>query len=301
VSAPGDRLRIPGEPGSDPAATPPVSERLTDGEAARAEADVATALLPGSDEGPSPRHATCAYLRTVDPDGTLRRPYDLVTSGQACIAMGEPAPLSDRQQGLVCLSEAHADCPRYRRATLAVPVSEPVVARSRRPRPATLAALTVLVLSTFVAAAFVAVNGGLGLPIASTGPSPATSDLAAASATPLPGSSSSPTATSSPGSSSLTSPTPGSDPSPSLEPSAGPTATPTATATPSPSSDRYELLKACPGRVDCYIYTVRRGDNLFSIARYFGVPLDTVYRLNPWLRGTGLRAGQELILPPPTR
>jgi LysM repeat protein len=49
------------------------------------------------------------------------------------------------------------------------------------------------------------------------------------------------------------------------------------------------------------VYTVRSGDNVVSIARYFGVPLDTVYDLNPWLRGTGLRAGQKLILPPPTR
>jgi LysM repeat protein len=46
---------------------------------------------------------------------------------------------------------------------------------------------------------------------------------------------------------------------------------------------------------------VRSGDNLVSIARYFGVPLETVYRLNPWTRTSGLRAGQELILPPPTR
>jgi hypothetical protein len=46
---------------------------------------------------------------------------------------------------------------------------------------------------------------------------------------------------------------------------------------------------------------VRRGDNLFSIANYFGVPLRRVYAMNPWLENSGLRAGQELRLPPPTR
>jgi LysM repeat protein len=49
------------------------------------------------------------------------------------------------------------------------------------------------------------------------------------------------------------------------------------------------------------MYRVRRGDNLFSIANYFGVPLASIYARNPWLRGTGLRAGQQLRLPPPTR
>jgi hypothetical protein len=60
-------------------------------------------------------------------------------------------------------------------------------------------------------------------------------------------------------------------------------------------------LEPCPDRPDCYIYTVRSGGNLVSIANYFGVPLETVYELNRWVRTTGLRAGQELILPPPTR
>jgi LysM repeat protein len=40
---------------------------------------------------------------------------------------------------------------------------------------------------------------------------------------------------------------------------------------------------------------------VFSIARYFGVSQDSIYSRNPWLRNTGLRAGQELRLPPPTR
>ena len=69
---------------------------------------------------------------------------------------------------------------------------------------------------------------------------------------------------------------------------------------PAPTSDRYALLKPCPNKPDCWIYRVRSGDNLFSIANYFGVPLATVKALNPWT-ANGLRAGRDLILPPPTR
>ena len=58
---------------------------------------------------------------------------------------------------------------------------------------------------------------------------------------------------------------------------------------------------ACPDAPNCWIYKVRSGDNLFSIANYFGVPLARVYAMNPWLESTGLRAGQSLRLPPPTR
>ena len=60
------------------------------------------------------------------------------------------------------------------------------------------------------------------------------------------------------------------------------------------------LLTACPGTPDCYIYVVRSGDNLFSIARYFGVPLNTVKAMNPWTKN-GLVAGRELRIPTPTR
>jgi LysM repeat protein len=61
------------------------------------------------------------------------------------------------------------------------------------------------------------------------------------------------------------------------------------------------LLTPCPDEPNCWIYIVRSGDNLVSIARYFGVPLDVVRERNPWTETTGLVAGQELRLPPPTR
>jgi spore germination protein YaaH len=85
-----------------------------------------------------------------------------------------------------------------------------------------------------------------------------------------------------------------------------PTPTPVATAEPTPevtarpTSNRFALLKPCPGTPDCYIYIVRSGDNLFSIAKYFGVPLKTVQAMNPWTQ-SGLVAGKQLRIPTPTR
>ena len=92
------------------------------------------------------------------------------------------------------------------------------------------------------------------------------------------------------------------DRAPSPTPSPASTATPAPTPKPTakPSSSRYALLKPCPGTPDCYIYVVRSGDNLFSIANYFGVPLTTVKALNPWT-ADGLKAGRGLRIPPPTR
>ena len=90
---------------------------------------------------------------------------------------------------------------------------------------------------------------------------------------------------------------------PSVAPTPGPPATsaPTSAPGPRPSSDRYELLIACPDIADCWVYVVRQGDNLVSIAKYFGVPLATIEERNAWTRTTQLVAGQELILPTPAR
>jgi LysM repeat protein len=56
----------------------------------------------------------------------------------------------------------------------------------------------------------------------------------------------------------------------------------------------------CPDAPDCFVYTVRSGDNLWSIARYFGVSLDAVYERNPGIQLAPLRPGMPVILPPPT-
>jgi spore germination protein YaaH len=81
-----------------------------------------------------------------------------------------------------------------------------------------------------------------------------------------------------------------------------PTLGPGTTPTPRPSSDRYALLEPCPDRPDCYIYVVRSGDNLQSIASYFGVPYARVLELNPSISDPALiTKGDRIILPPPTR
>jgi LysM repeat protein len=61
-------------------------------------------------------------------------------------------------------------------------------------------------------------------------------------------------------------------------------------------------LKPCPGTKNCWIYTVRSGDNLRSIANYFGHPYQTVLDWNPGIKDpTSIRAGDKVRMPPPTR
>jgi LysM repeat protein len=95
------------------------------------------------------------------------------------------------------------------------------------------------------------------------------------------------------------SPAPRTTPSPT--PAVTPSPTPSPSVTPAPSSDRYALLEACPTKPNCYLYTIRRGDNLSAIAKYFGTTLDVVRQLNPWTKTKGISPGDKLILPPPTR
>jgi hypothetical protein len=168
-----------------------------------------------------------------------------------------------------------------------------VVPRSRSNRtvtPAIAAALVVLAASFALSVAFVLANGGLDLPAAQR-PSSSTGAVAEA-----PSASAASTDTAPPSAAPNASPTPVA-PRPSSTPAARPTPAPT----PRSSSNRYDLLTACPDAPDCWIYVVRQGDNLFSIAKYFGVPLAVVEERNPWTKDTQLVAGQKLRLPPPTR
>ena len=176
------------------------------------------------------------------------------------------------------------------------------------PTPAIVGALLVLAASFALSVGFVVANGGLDLPTPSDRPPAAVGSIAPRGSAPA-GTTAGPTASAaleaSPGPSDEppTSPVPSPEASSTVTPAPGPTATtaPPRSPTPPPTSDRYALLEPCPDAPDCWIYVVRQGDNLVSIARYFGIPFGVVTDLNPWTTTTQLVAGQELRLPPPTR
>jgi hypothetical protein len=243
----------------------------------------------------------CPFFRG-DHRGLLGPPIEFPDPVNRCIAIGAPQPQSARQQELVCLTAGHATCPRFVQGEVARTKALAKPAGQRGPSAPVIAAALALVAATAVSIGFLLVRGGLAMPVVSVGPSlvavasPAPVVAGAAVASPSPTATAIPTA----------SPTP----EPTLSPTqtVGPTSTPTSeptpplTATPGPSSDRYALLKACPGAARCWIYTVRPGDNLQSIANYFGIPYPTVLDMNPQItHPTTIRAGDEIQLPPPTR
>ena len=239
-------------------------------------------------DGRSPYVTTCPFFRAQAPDGTLLPPIEAGDPANRCAAFGEPQPQSRRQQELVCLESGHINCPRYLRGAL-------IASKAQSPRRtltrATLIAIALLVVSAGASFAFVLVRGGLNGKPSSSGPA------AAVIATPTPRAAATPTLAPA----TTPSPTARATPTPTATATPRPTPTPTPSVTPRPSSDRYALLEPCPAKPDCYIYTVRRGDNLSAIAKYFGTTLDVVRRLNPWTQTKGISAGDKLFLPPPTR
>jgi hypothetical protein len=238
--------------------------------------------------------------------GDLVAPIESPDPANRCAALREVVPQSLRQQQLVCLSSGHVSCPRYLRGTVvAAETPRPAVRMSPRFSPAIIGSLLVLILAFSASVAFVVARGGLALAT----PAPSTPESspaivasqsptsAAPSAAPTPAATAVPSVTSTAPATAV----PTAAPTPVPSPTATPTPTPPPTPRPSPTSDRYALLRPCPDTPRCWIYTVRSGDNLFSIANYFGVSLESIYDRNPWARSTGLRKGQELRLPPPTR
>lgn len=242
--------------------------------------------------------STCPFLR-ADQAGVMGPPIEAPNAANRCVAVGPPTPQSARQLELVCLTSGHANCPRYLRGVL---IPRDAVARAsvkRGPSTPVIGASLALVAAAAASIGFLLVRGGLGIPVASIQPglvavaSPAPASAGAVIVTP------SPTAVAPTETPSLP-PTP----SPSLAPTPTPTAAPTPRPTPTaaPTSDRYTLLKPCPGTDGCWIYTVRRGDNLRSIANYFGIPYETVLDWNPQISDpTTIRSGDQIRMPPPRR
>ena len=255
--------------------------------------DYASAARPAS-----PDARICPFLRGLADDGTVGAPVRWPDSTNRCTALGDLAPQSLRQQEYACLASSHLNCPLFVRGEgLRAGPAGRAEGGSMRLTPAIVATLLVLAASFALSVGFVVANGGMDLPMAS-GSSP---EAGIQSPAPSPASSASPAVASE-------APSPVASPSASASiaaetaaPSVAPTASPSSAPTPAPSSDRYALLEPCGDAPDCWIYTIRGGDNLVSIARYFGVPFDTVVELNPWTETTQLVAGQELRLPPPTR
>src|SRR5688572_25455809 len=89
----------------------------------RARAVSVTSSAPPSPDGgrdmdnasaalPEPR--ICPFLRAGH-SGTLSDPIQWPDQANACIALGDVAPQSLRQQEYACLVNAHVNCPRFAR------------------------------------------------------------------------------------------------------------------------------------------------------------------------------------------
>jgi hypothetical protein len=274
---------------------------------------VTVPALVFADEPRSADPGVCPYLR-LDAAGIRVAPYHSPADEHVCVAYGAPNAQSLRQQELVCLGPGHVDCPRYLRGLPAESRRASAATGPAIPR-ATVASILILVLSAGISFGFVIQRGGIDLPVVAGGPAGsepvaivATPTLTpdAASDGPTDGATSSisppeepaATPTMSPTTSPTATPTP--TPEPTTPPSPRPKPTPRPTAT--PASTRYALLRPCPDRKRCWIYTVHAGDNLFSIAHYFGHPLSTIYAWNPqYANGGRLRAGDPIRMPPPSR
>jgi len=258
-------------------------------------------MFDESARSPDPR--VCPFLRR-EVGAALVAPASSAEVDHVCVAMGAPRPQSMQQQELMCLRESHADCPRYLRGALLVAPAKPRRTGGGLPR-ATVASLLILVLSAGISFGFVVQRGGISMPVVDAGQSeaavvtteaPSQGLPSQAAATPAPAS-----IAPSPSTSPASSPTPAPTPTPTPTPSPTQTLTPTPKPSKSPKSDRYKVLEPCPDRKNCWIYTVRSGDNLYSIANWFGHPLSTIYGWNPQYPGTPLRKGAEIRMPPPTR
>jgi hypothetical protein len=249
-----------------------------------------------ADERDLAHPSICRFL-AIKAGETEFAPAVGLDTANRCVATGDPMPQSGRQQELLCLASAHVNCPRYLRGILLE--GTPMPAPARQPiAPAVIGAALVLAMALAASFGFLAVRGGFNLPMPT--PTPAlVAVVASPSAVP------SPTTAPTPAPTQTLAPSPSlqSSPSPSAPPAPTPTAppaTPRPTATPAPRSDRFAVLTKCPSTPDCWIYVIRSGDNLESIAHWFGVSYSEMLAMNPNLR-IPIQPGDQLRIPTPTR
>jgi hypothetical protein len=112
----------------------------------------------------------CRFLAHATPDGSLAPPLAVPEPGHRCVALVDPAPQSTRQQELVCLTAAHANCPRFIRGVL-VAGTPPVPVRREPVSGAVIGASLVLAASLAASFGFLAVRGGFDLDLSSPAPS----------------------------------------------------------------------------------------------------------------------------------
>ena len=259
----------------DPATTTP--PRITDPDDAHVGPDpLATAQPSAIGDGSSPHAWVCPFLRSIRDDWALAQPVEAPDPANRCAALHDAVPQSIRQQELVCLTSGHVNCPRYVRGSRLPAESLERVSDPQVVTPALAASVVVLAAAFLLSLAFVLVNGGLILTAAVTPPTPSGNVLAEEQTA-------APTAT----------------PAPTVPASPAPTKKPAATVPPGATASRMKLLTPCPDTPKCYIYRIRSGDNLYSIAKYFGVSFSTVKAWNAWT-DNGLKVGRELRIPPPT-
>jgi hypothetical protein len=168
-----------------------------------------------------------------------------------------------------------------------------------------IGAALVLAAALATSFGFLAVRGGFTVPLASRAPAPiaaaaSPSMVPTAGVTVAPPPTASPTVAPSPSPIPSAAPTPSPTVAPTATPARTPIPTPPQTATPAPSSDRYAVLTACPSQSNCWIYVIRSGDNLRSIANWFGVSYNRMLAMNPNL-AIPIHAGDRLRIPTPTR
>ena len=254
----------------------------------------------------------CHFLRGITDNGRLVDPQSEATATHRCAAFGEPLPLSLRQQELVCLQRVHVSCPRYLRGALLASESaaEPQAARTRARVSRTVAAGLVLILVAVLvggaaASGLVPGLGGSSSTRAIAGvtnsPSatPSSSLVAVVNPTPDAGSGS-PAATPTPAPTATPSPSP--SPSPTQAPTASPSPTAWPACPPGAKGGRLTCLVPCPDQGSCYEYMIHTGDKLNEIAFYFGVTMEEIWAMNPWLHeSTKITTGEILRLPPPTK
>ncbi len=272
--------------------------------------------------GEASQISACPYLRAGGLEAAEAAADRAGPAGGAdtrsCAAGRERFVPGPRQRSLVCESTRFESCPRYPVADRRGPqrwaaqirspapwattgTGEPAGAArlwavTRRVSLPTAVASGILALALVAALAFAAVRGGLDL---AAGPSPSAAPAPTAAGTPQ----LSPAATPGP---TTPSPTTAPSPLPTATPESTPAVTPSPSVSPSPSTTpsqadpRYAGLKPCAGRSACFLYVVKRGDTLSSIAAHFAVKLAVVRALNPEIRDPSLiHAGQEIRVPAP--